>query len=61
MKMKMITINRDETENHKSVKTRRANPDRKKNYCITYILYIINMLLNKKTKQNKTKPRMRGN
>lgn len=56
--MKMITINRDETENHKSVKTRRANPDRKKNYCITYILYIINMLLNKKTKQNKTK---RGN
>lgn len=61
MKMKMITINRDETENHKSVKIRRANPDRKKNYCITYILYIINMLLNKKTKQNKTKPRMRGN
>lgn len=44
----MKTINRNETETIKEMKPK--NQDRKKNYCITYILYIINMLLNKKKK-----------
>lgn len=46
------TENPEKLKNRKSEKHEKTNrtdkKTEKKNYCITYILYIINMLLNKK-------------